>query len=258
MFATIKVALAAALGAAAFGLFFSSQSLAQTAFTICASKSGNVTYAKKGNCPKGSTTLTVDAAGIQGPPGPEGATGPQGSPGPQGPAGGSPGSAELAGGGLQLIDSNGAVVGPLYPGLNGASGPSTVVQLNGAGIQIYLARDGSDFFNPPNTGSGIELDFADSNCATQPLLQILGTSFLTPAFVSNGVLFYSIPSQQTNTAVQSTCLMSPPSTRGNASSITCGTSCTACGPDNPCGNPAQFAPAQAVSVANFVPPFSIR
>ena len=106
LFPAIKVALAAGLAVATCGLFLPPEGLAQTTLTLCAGKSGNVTMAKKGKCAKGATTLTVNEAGVQGP------AGPQGAPGSQGPAG--------PAGGLQLVDSNGTVVGPLYPGLNGA------------------------------------------------------------------------------------------------------------------------------------------
>jgi hypothetical protein len=234
LFPAIKAAVAVGLGVATCGLFLPSQSLAQASYTLCARKSGEVTFAKKGKCGKGSTTLPVGGTEIQG--------------------------------GLQLVDSNGTVVGPLYPGLNGASGPSTVVQINGSHIQLYLLREGSDFFNPPNTGSGVDFYFADSNCATQPLLPPLG-GLLAQGFVSNGVVFYSQPSQATSISPGSTCSLSPPSTRGDASSMSCGGSCLACTKAPPIGPPTPscvvpgpmlLAPAQAASLSNFVPPFSIQ
>ena len=141
---------------ATLGLFLPVSSFAQSTITICAAKSGALTMAKNGKCPKADTAVTVNEAGVQGPPGPQGLTGPQGPigpVGPSGPAGGSlgptgpQGPAGPAGGGLALVDNNGTVVGPFYPGnIEQAGNYFTLTRVNG----IYFEIPTADRRAPPS------------------------------------------------------------------------------------------------------------
>ena len=86
-----------------------------TTFHACVDKNGNIVMSTAtATCKAGTTRIQWNNPGPQGPQGPQGTQGPQGPQGQQGPQGvqGPPGTAR--GGGLEVVDALGTVVGPSF------------------------------------------------------------------------------------------------------------------------------------------------
>jgi hypothetical protein len=174
--------------------------------------------------------IPAGPAGPQGPAGTPGATGPTG---PQGPAG------AAGAGALMVKDSNGTILGPYYPGTEGLS--LNIVILHSPSGRAYAAYVSSISLNSPGAYSPVALYYSTVDCTgTAYIVQL--TSLIVPVAIVIANTAYIPGALPSTVNLQSSITTTPPST------------CTTTAP----GSVPAYPVVETVSLASYVPPFSVQ